>query len=71
MSIVAVLLVLSSAAIHALWNLQAKKVGGGLPFVLLTGVVSSLLYLPLVIPAWIFFTPILDTLACSSLALGL
>ena len=61
MSIVADLLVLSSVAIHALWNLQAKKVGGGLPFVLLTGVVSSLLYLPLVIPAWIFFTPILDT----------
>ncbi|MBK6419977.1 MAG: EamA family transporter [Ignavibacteria bacterium] len=56
----AVLLVLSSAVIHAVWNLQAKKVGGGLPFVLLTGIVSTVLYLPVVIPVWIYFTPVLD-----------
>lgn len=57
MSLLALLLVLSSATLHAIWNLQAKRVGGGLPFVLLTGVVSSLLYLPLVVPLWYFFTP--------------
>ena len=60
MSLLAVLLVLSSAVIHAVWNLQAKKVGGGLPFVLLTGIVSTVLYLPVVIPVWITFTPELD-----------
>ncbi|MBP7093259.1 MAG: EamA family transporter [Candidatus Kapabacteria bacterium] len=60
MSLLAVLLVLSSAVIHAVWNLQAKKVGGGLPFVLLTGIVSTVLYLPVVIPVWIYFTPVLD-----------
>ena len=60
MTLPALALVLVSAVLHAVWNLQAKRVGGGLPFVLLTGIVSTVLYLPLVIPAAIIAPPELD-----------
>ncbi|MCX6140835.1 MAG: DMT family transporter [Candidatus Kapabacteria bacterium] len=70
MPIFAVLLVLSSAIIHAVWNLQAKKVGGGFPFVLLTGIVSSILYLPVVVPLWYYFRPVLDAQDVLFIAIG-
>ena len=40
MSLSALALVLAGALMHALWNLQAKQVAGGLPFVWLYGAVS-------------------------------
>lgn len=47
MSLDALLLVVCGALMHALWNASAKQAGGGLPFVFLFGVVSSVLALPL------------------------
>jgi drug/metabolite transporter (DMT)-like permease len=40
-------LVLAAAGIHATWNLLAKRVGGGTPFVWLFGSVAVVLYAPL------------------------
>src|SRR5262249_46481581 len=43
----AVGLVLGAAAIHATWNLLAKRVGGGTAFVWLFGSLTSVIYAPL------------------------
>lgn len=48
----ALALVIAGALCHASWNLISKKVGGGLYFVALYGLVSSLLCLPLALQAW-------------------
>jgi drug/metabolite transporter (DMT)-like permease len=40
-------LVLGAAVIHATWNLLAKRVGGGTPFVWLFGSLSAIIYAPL------------------------
>jgi drug/metabolite transporter (DMT)-like permease len=42
-------LVVIAAFTHATWNYAAKRSGGGLPFVWLTGVVSFALYIPAVV----------------------
>jgi drug/metabolite transporter (DMT)-like permease len=47
MSLLALTLVLSSAVIHATWNLLAKRVGGTTTFVWLFDTVSLVLYAPL------------------------
>ena len=47
MSAFALGLVLLAACCHASWNLAAKRSGGGLPFVWLTGLVSLCFYVPL------------------------
>lgn len=52
MSSEALLLVVSGALLHALWNLCAKKAAGGLPFVWLFGVVSLIAALPFGLFAW-------------------
>jgi drug/metabolite transporter (DMT)-like permease len=49
MSLVALLLVVSAAFIHATWNLMAKKAAGGAAFVWLYGVGTTVLYLPVVV----------------------
>ena len=49
MSLLALALVLIAACLHATWNLAAKRVGSGLPFVFAVGVVMSAIYLPIVI----------------------
>lgn len=49
---IALLLVIAGALCHAAWNLLAKKASGGLPFVFLFGVVSSVGALPFAIWAW-------------------
>jgi len=49
MTLLALTLVLLSAVLHAVWNLAAKRAGGGLPFVFVTGLVINILYLPVVI----------------------
>ena len=46
MSALALLLVLVAACAHATWNFAAKRSGGGLPFVWLTGLVSLCFYAP-------------------------
>ncbi len=44
----ALALVLAAAVCHATWNFAAKRSGGGLPFVWLTGLVSFAFYVPAV-----------------------
>jgi drug/metabolite transporter (DMT)-like permease len=53
-SAAALALVLVAAVCHATWNLAAKRSGGGLAFVWLTGLVSFALYVPAVLAyaAW-------------------
>lgn len=48
----ALLLVVTGALCHASWNLLAKKAAGGLPFVWLFGLVSTVLAVPVGIYAW-------------------
>lgn len=48
MSLAALTLVLAAAGLHATWNLCAKRAGGGLPFVFITGCVICALYIPVV-----------------------
>ena len=54
MSATALLLVLTGAFCHAIWNIVAKKSGGGLPFVWLFGMVSIVAALP--VAGWAWFT---------------
>lgn len=48
MTALALFLVLTAAVLHATWNLAAKRVGSGLPFVFCVGLVMSAIYLPLI-----------------------
>ncbi len=48
MTALALALVLTAAVLHAVWNLAAKRAGGGLPFVAATGLVINALYVPVV-----------------------
>ncbi len=53
MTLSALLLVVVAAFAHAVWNLAAKRSGGGLPFVWLTGMLSFAFYVPVVaLYAW-------------------
>lgn len=47
MSGIAVALVLTAALIHAVWNYLTKRASGGMPFVWLAGVCSTVIYAPL------------------------
>ncbi len=46
MTLLALVLVLSSAVLHATWNMFAKRVGGGIPFVWLFSAVATVIYAP-------------------------
>lgn len=48
MSIQALLLVVTAALVHAVWNLATKKANGRLPFIWLVSVSSAVIYLPFV-----------------------
>ncbi len=48
----ALLLVITGALLHALWNVSAKKASGGLPFVCLYGIVSLAVVFPFGLAAW-------------------
>lgn len=61
MSPLALALVLVAAVVHATWNLLAKRVGGGAPFVWLFGALSALIYAPLAVAAIIIQRPQLGT----------
>lgn len=57
MTLLALGLLLVAAFMHATWNLLSKRVGGGLAFTWLFGVLSSLFYLPFVIGVIIIAKP--------------
>jgi drug/metabolite transporter (DMT)-like permease len=59
MSAFALTLVLIAAFTHATWNLAAKRSGGGLPFVWLTGLLSFGFYIPAIIGYCLWFRPAL------------
>ena len=61
-------LVLSAAFIHATWNLFAKKVGGGAPFVWLFSALSTCLYAPLALGAFLIQKPMIDRVGLIFLA---
>lgn len=63
MTTLALTLVLLAAVLHATWNLCAKRAGGGLPFVLLVGLVNAGLYAPFVAGYWIWRHPALSPAA--------
>ena len=63
MSTAALLLVLTAAFLHAIWNLLAKRAGGGLPFVYLVGAINLVLYVPVVAVFWWWQKPELSGLA--------
>lgn len=50
-------IVLVAAFTHATWNLAAKRSGGGLPFVWLTGLVSLCFYVPLSVAYLVWQSP--------------
>ncbi len=54
MTVLALSLVLSSAVLHATWNLFAKRAGGGAAFVWLFNALSALIYAPFALGAvWV------------------
>ena len=57
MTVAALALVLSSALLHATWNLLAKRASGGLAFVWLFTVLDAILYAPLAIVALVLLRP--------------
>ncbi len=46
MTLLAIVLVAASAVLHATWNLFAKRVGGGIPFVWLFSTLATIVYAP-------------------------
>lgn len=64
----ALLLVVTGALCHACWNLLAKKASGGLPFVWLFGLVSTVLALPFGVGAWLENPAPLSALAWLAIA---
>ena len=62
MSALALTLVFIAAFTHATWNYAAKRSGGGLPFVWLTGLTSFCFYIPAVLIYWFWQQPVLPGL---------
>ena len=59
MNSLAIILVLSAAFVHALWNLLAKRAGGGVVFIWLFAALSTVIYAPIsVYILWIKRPPI-------------
>jgi drug/metabolite transporter (DMT)-like permease len=59
MSFLALSMVLAAAALHATWNLFAKRASGGLVFVGLVGALNVVLYAPFVVAYWLWKHPFL------------
>lgn len=57
MTVLALSLVLSSAVLHATWNLYAKRAGGGAAFVWLFNALSALIYAPFALGAVLIQRP--------------
>jgi uncharacterized membrane protein len=56
MSLLALLLVLLAAVMHATWNLAAKRAASGLPYIWVSGVLSLVLWSP-VVAAYLWWHP--------------
>ncbi|MED4728932.1 EamA family transporter [Aneurinibacillus migulanus] len=56
MSYVAVMLLLSSAFLHATWNFLSKRAGGGIAFVWLFTAIGTVIYTPIVC-VFLLFNP--------------
>ena len=63
MSLLALALVFAAALLHATWNLLAKRSGGGLGFVYLTGLINLVLYAPFLLGYWWWRHPVLPAAA--------
>jgi drug/metabolite transporter (DMT)-like permease len=61
MSGAALLLVIAGAIVHATWNMVAKRVSGGAPFVFLYGLVSLVITVPIAVTAWVLNPTPIDT----------
>lgn len=59
MSALALGIILVAAFTHATWNFAAKRSGGGLPFVWLTGLVSLCFYIPLSLAYALWKSPVI------------
>jgi drug/metabolite transporter (DMT)-like permease len=57
MTLFALALLLVAAVLHATWNYWAKKAGGGLAFVYLTGLMINAGYLVVVSVYWVMYDP--------------
>jgi len=68
MSTQALLLVVTGAMLHALWNFYAKKAAGGLPFVWLFGAASLIAALPFGVNAWLEYGAQLGRIAWGAIA---
>ena len=60
MSSAALMLVLAGAFCHAVWNIVAKKAGGGTPFVFMFGLVSVVAAVPVAVWSWLRHPQIFD-----------
>ena len=56
-------IIIVAAFMHATWNYAAKRSGGGLPFVWLTGLLSFAFYVPAVTCYWLWQHPVLPSAA--------
>lgn len=70
MTLLSLTLVLAAAVLHALWNLAAKRAGGGLPFVFATGLVINGLYVPVVAGYVWWHRPTLGATAVGTIAVS-
>jgi drug/metabolite transporter (DMT)-like permease len=71
MSATALMLVIAGALVHATWNMLAKQVAGGAPFVFLYGLVSLFITVPIAAISWTLNpTPIDNTLVLAAAASG-
>ncbi|MDB6126437.1 MAG: EamA family transporter [Verrucomicrobia bacterium] len=57
MTLLALLLVLAAAALHATWNYFAKRAGGGLPFVYVVSLAICACYVPVMAVFWTWKHP--------------
>ncbi|ARV61488.1 EamA family transporter [Nostocales cyanobacterium HT-58-2] len=57
MTVLALVLVLGAAFVHASWNLLAKRVAGGVAFVWFFGILSTLIYTPLALAILVWQQP--------------
>ena len=63
MTAFALLLVLTAALLHALWNLLAKRARGGIPFTWLFSLLTVILWAPIIVVYMIVWRPTLGWLA--------
>jgi drug/metabolite transporter (DMT)-like permease len=68
MDALALLLVLGSALLHAIWNLFAKRVSGGPPFLWLMSTISALIYAPLALLILLIERPVVGVIGIALLA---